>query len=114
MCCKPVTSGLVVWIWRLILIGTLLASLFPFHCSRLNPLWWSPKFYAFLLQGVCEFVSSGVMAATIKQMSIIVATLGTLSFMFGVIAENKKVLLSKEPLISCYLIERVSGFHLTS
>ncbi|KAJ9702262.1 hypothetical protein PVL29_004144 [Vitis rotundifolia] len=30
------------------------------------------------------------MAATIKQMSIIVATLGTLSFMFGVIAENKK------------------------
>lgn len=83
-------------------------SLFSFESSLM-----APKFYAFLLQGVCEFVSSGVMAATIKQMSIIVATLGTLSFMFGVIAENKKVLLSKEPLISCYLIERVSGFHLT-
>uniref|UniRef100_F6H2X2 Uncharacterized protein n=1 Tax=Vitis vinifera TaxID=29760 RepID=F6H2X2_VITVI len=37
-----------------------------------------------------EMDPQGVMAATIKQMSIIVATLGTLSFMFGVIAENKK------------------------
>ena len=36
------------------------------------------------------------MAFTMKQMSIIVATLGTLSFMFGVIAENKKVLLRKK------------------
>lgn len=45
----------------------------------------------FFLQGVCEFVSAGEMAVTIKRMSIIVATLGVLSFIFGVIAENKKV-----------------------
>lgn len=32
------------------------------------------------------------MAITMKQMSLIVGTLGTLSFIFGVIAENKKVL----------------------
>ncbi|KDP34509.1 hypothetical protein JCGZ_11059 [Jatropha curcas] len=30
------------------------------------------------------------MAVTVRQMSVIVATLGTLSFIFGVIAENKK------------------------
>lgn len=31
------------------------------------------------------------MAFTTKQMSLIVATFGALSFIFGVIAENKKV-----------------------
>lgn len=52
------------------------------------------------------------MAATIKQMSIIVATLGALSFIFGVIAENKKVLQRKEnlPYHVC-LIERGLQFN---
>ncbi|CAA0814942.1 Protein of unknown function (DUF1218 [Striga hermonthica] len=36
------------------------------------------------------FVTCGAMAFTVKQMSLIVATLGILSFVFGVIAENKK------------------------
>lgn len=31
------------------------------------------------------------MAIGMKQMSMIIATLGVLSFIFGVIAENKKV-----------------------
>ncbi|KAK6158608.1 hypothetical protein DH2020_005922 [Rehmannia glutinosa] len=35
-------------------------------------------------------VTAESMAFTIKQMSLIVATLGVLSFIFGVIAENKK------------------------
>ncbi|KAK4435647.1 hypothetical protein Salat_0728200 [Sesamum alatum] len=35
-------------------------------------------------------VNLGAMAFTMKQMSLIVATLGVLSFIFGIIAENKK------------------------
>lgn len=31
------------------------------------------------------------MAVTMKQMSVIVTTLGVASFIFGIVAENKKV-----------------------
>ncbi|KAL0330086.1 UNVERIFIED_CONTAM: hypothetical protein Sradi_4995300 [Sesamum radiatum] len=47
------------------------------------------KYYKYLVYGSFK-VNSGAMAFTMKQMSLIVATLGVLSFIFGVVAENKK------------------------
>ena len=48
-----------------------------------------PIFYVLICRPHTDSV--GAMAFTAKQMSLIVATFGALSFIFGVVAENKKV-----------------------
>lgn len=46
----------------------------------------------------------GEMAVTTKQMALIVAALGVVSFIFGVVAENKKVCVSSScNYIVCFL-----------
>ena len=78
----------------------------------------------FVIRSVCRKLTDVAMAFTAKQMSMIVATFGALSFIFGVVAENKKVIFysvfTKDKRTQCIslvdafklLIQFIHGFFL--